>query len=80
MPHLRALEATAPGDDRLDPASDLLVCNLGNGDGFSIRQVLQAAESIVDGRHVVLHGRQRNLELDFVVAPGAEKLKDASAR
>ena len=49
--HLRALEATAPDDDRLDPASDLLVCNLGNGDGFSIRQVLQAAESIV-GRPV----------------------------
>jgi UDP-glucose 4-epimerase len=49
--HLRALDATAPGDPRLDPASGLLICNLGNGDGFSIRQVLEAAESIV-GRPV----------------------------
>jgi UDP-glucose 4-epimerase len=45
--HLRALEATGPDDPRLDPTTGLLVCNLGNGDGFSIRQVLQAAESVV---------------------------------
>jgi UDP-glucose 4-epimerase len=49
--HLRALDATAPDDPRLDPASDLLVCNLGNGDGFSIRQVLDATEAVV-GRPV----------------------------
>jgi UDP-glucose 4-epimerase len=49
--HLRALDATAPGDPRLDPAKNLLVCNLGNGDGFSIRQVLEATEAIV-GRPV----------------------------
>ena len=35
--HLLALEATAPGDRRTDTA---LVCNLGNGGGFSIREVL----------------------------------------
>jgi UDP-glucose 4-epimerase len=45
--HLRALDATAPADPRLDPATDLLVCNLGNGDGFSIRQVLDATEAVV---------------------------------
>jgi UDP-glucose-4-epimerase GalE len=42
--HLRAIEATAPGDARTD---EPLVCNLGNGDGFSNREVIAAAESIV---------------------------------
>jgi UDP-glucose 4-epimerase len=44
--HLRALEATAAGDDRVDAAKGLLVCNLGNGGGFSIREVLAAAERV----------------------------------
>ena len=42
--HLRAIEATAPGDPRTD---DALVCNLGNGGGFSVREVLAAAEAVV---------------------------------
>ena len=42
--HLRALEATAPGDPRTD---EPLVCNLGNGGGFSIREVVAAAEGVV---------------------------------
>ena len=42
--HLRALEATAPGDPRTDEAVAL---NLGNGGGFSIREVLAAAEAVV---------------------------------
>lgn len=42
--HLRALDATAPGDAR---TADPLVCNLGNGDGFSNRQVIAAAERVV---------------------------------
>ena len=42
--HLRAIEATAPGDPRTDEA---LVCNLGNGGGFSVREVLTAAEAAV---------------------------------
>jgi UDP-glucose 4-epimerase len=42
--HLRAIEATAPGDTR---TNDALVCNLGNGDGFSVRDVLTAAEAVV---------------------------------
>jgi UDP-glucose 4-epimerase len=45
--HLRALDATAPGDKRLDPATALLVCNLGSGGGFSIREVLRVTEGIV---------------------------------
>ena len=42
--HLRAIEATAPGDAR---TAEPLVCNLGNGGGFSIREVVSAAESVV---------------------------------
>ena len=42
--HLRAIEATSPGDVRTD---EPLVCNLGNGGGFSIREVVTAAERAV---------------------------------
>ena len=41
--HLRALDATAPGDPRTDAA---LVCNLGNGGGYSVRDVLSSAERV----------------------------------
>jgi UDP-glucose 4-epimerase len=43
--HLRAIEATAADDPRT--ADGALVCNLGNGGGFSIREVLAAAETVV---------------------------------
>ena len=46
--HLAALEATAPGDPRTDAA---LVCNLGIGAGFSVRQVVDAAGAVV-GRSI----------------------------
>ena len=42
--HLRAIEATAQGDER---TAGPLVCNLGNGGGFSVREVITAAEAIV---------------------------------
>jgi UDP-glucose 4-epimerase len=49
--HLRALEATAPGDPRIGggdgTGGGLLVCNLGNGGGFSVREVLAVAEQVV---------------------------------
>jgi UDP-glucose 4-epimerase len=46
--HLLALEATAEGDSRTDPSPEqgLLACNLGSGSGFSIREVLAAAEQV----------------------------------
>ncbi|MEO8571370.1 MAG: UDP-glucose 4-epimerase GalE [Chloroflexota bacterium] len=53
--HLRAIEATVPDDPRTD---DALVCNLGNGGGFSIREVLAAAESVV-GRPIPFTVGQR---------------------
>jgi UDP-glucose 4-epimerase len=46
--HLAALEATDPGDTRTDAP---LVCNLGSGGGFSVREVLDAAERVA-GRPV----------------------------
>jgi UDP-glucose 4-epimerase len=42
--HLLALEATAPDDPRTDAA---LVCNLGIGGGFSVREVVKAATTVV---------------------------------
>jgi UDP-glucose 4-epimerase len=48
--HLLAIEATAPGDPRTDEA---LALNLGSGGGFSIREVLAAAESVVG--HPIRH-------------------------
>jgi len=42
--HLLAIEATAPDDPR---TADALICNLGNGGGFSNREVLSAAETVV---------------------------------
>jgi UDP-glucose-4-epimerase GalE len=48
--HLAALEATAPTDVRTGATAEdarAIVCNLGNGDGFSVRQVLAAAETVV---------------------------------
>ncbi len=42
--HLTALEATAPEDSRTDTA---LVCNLGIGAGFSVREVVDAAAAVV---------------------------------
>jgi UDP-glucose 4-epimerase len=54
--HLRALEATVPGDARTDTP---LVCNLGSGGGFSVREVLAAAEDVVGAPipHVVIDRR-----------------------
>ena len=45
--HLRAIQATAPGDERT--AGGALACNLGNGGGFSNREVVAAAEAVVGG-------------------------------
>ncbi len=47
--HLAALEATAPDDPRSGPpdAGGLSVFNLGNGDGFSVFEVLRVAEAAV---------------------------------
>ena len=43
--HLRAIDATTAGAGGIDDG--LLVCNLGNGDGFTNLEVLRAAEVVV---------------------------------
>ena len=43
--HLRAIEVTWSPDPVVDDG--LLVCNLGNGDGFTNLEVLRAAEAVV---------------------------------
>jgi UDP-glucose 4-epimerase len=43
--HLRAIDATARGDSRT--AAGAVVCNLGNGGGFSNLEVLAAAERVI---------------------------------
>ena len=43
--HLLAIEATAPGDART--GTELLACNLGNGDGYSNLEVIAAAETVI---------------------------------
>ena len=47
--HLRAIEATAPDDERI--TDGFLVCNLGNGGGFTNLEVIEAAERAV-GRKI----------------------------
>ena len=65
--HVLALEATAPDDPRTtggdglpgDPAGGAaLAINLGNGGGFSVREVLAAAEAVV-GRPIPHAGGER---------------------
>jgi UDP-glucose-4-epimerase GalE len=46
--HLRAIDATAEGDPR---TAEPLICNLGNGDGFSNIEVIRAAAAVV-GREI----------------------------
>jgi UDP-glucose 4-epimerase len=59
--HVLALEATAPDDPRTrarggpggdEPGAAALAINLGNGGGFSVREVLLAAEAVV-GRPIL---------------------------
>jgi UDP-glucose 4-epimerase len=50
--HVAALLATAPDDPRTGPAGGAapatpLICNLGTANGYSVREVLQAAEAVV---------------------------------
>ena len=48
--HVLALEATAPDDPRSGPADgavEPVICNLGSATGFSVREVMAAAEAVV---------------------------------
>ena len=70
--HLLALEATAPGDPRTDAA---LVCNLGIGAGFSVRQVIDAAAKIV-GRPIPETSGPRRAGDPPVLVAAADRARD----
>lgn len=64
--HLLALEATAADDPRA--ADGALVCNLGNGDGSSNREVIAAAETVVGRAIPVTVGARRPGDPPVLVA------------
>jgi UDP-glucose 4-epimerase len=64
--HRLALEATAPGDDRTEGA--LLACNLGSGVGFSVREVVAAAERVIGRRIPSSVGDRRTGDPAILVA------------
>jgi UDP-glucose 4-epimerase len=66
--HLRAIEATGPGDDR---TAQPLICNLGNGGGFSNREVIAAAESVVGRAIPYTFGPRREGDPPVLVASSA---------
>jgi UDP-glucose 4-epimerase len=60
--HLLALVATDAGDPRTGPASgpcQPVICNLGNGNGFSNREIVAAAETVVGHAIPVRFGPRR---------------------
>jgi UDP-glucose 4-epimerase len=63
--HLRAIEATDPGDSR---TAEPVVCNLGNADGFSVREVVAAAESVVGAAIPFRVGPRRDGDPPVLVA------------
>jgi UDP-glucose 4-epimerase len=63
--HVTAIQATAPDDPRTDRQ---LVCNLGSGRGFSVREVLTAAEAVVARAVPVVVGPRRAGDPPVLVA------------
>lgn len=63
--HLLALDATAPGDSR---TAEPLALNLGNGGGFSVREVLAAGESVTGRRIPYIVGERRTGDPPVLVA------------
>ena len=72
--HLLALAATDPADSRTGPptgACEPLICNLGSGTGFSNRQVVTAAESVVGHAISVKMGARRPGDPPILLASAA---------
>jgi UDP-glucose 4-epimerase len=69
--HVRALEATARDD-----AGGLLACNLGSGSGFSVREVLAAAQPVVGRPIPVQVGPRRPGDPPILVAR-VDRARDA---
>ena len=72
--HLRALLATDPADERTGPPEGPctpIVCNLGSGSGFSNREVVAAAETVVGHAIPVRMGPRRAGDPPVLVASHA---------
>jgi UDP-glucose 4-epimerase len=72
--HLLALEATARGDSRTGPEAgpcEPLICNLGNGAGFSNRQIVTASEAVVGHPIKIEIGPRRPGDPPVLVASSA---------
>jgi UDP-glucose 4-epimerase len=72
--HLLALEATDPSDRRTggtEGPARALACNLGNGDGFSVLDVLAAAERVVGRPIAHAFGPRRPGDPPILVASAA---------
>ncbi len=63
--HLRGIEATAEGDPR---TAEPLICNLGTAGGFSVREVLAAAEAVVGHAIPYTMGERRAGDPPILVA------------
>ncbi|HEY3071823.1 MAG TPA: UDP-glucose 4-epimerase GalE [Candidatus Limnocylindrales bacterium] len=76
--HLLALEATAPDDPRTgkrgEPAA-ALVCNLGSGRGYSVREVLTAAERAI-GRPIAQRVGPRRAGDPPVLVASADRARE----
>jgi UDP-glucose 4-epimerase len=69
--HLAALEATAPGDARTtadDDRAGAIALNLGSASGFSVREVIAAAEGVVEARIPITYGPRRAGDPPILVA------------
>ncbi len=63
--HRLAIDATAAGDPRTDAP---LICNLGSGGGFSIREVIAASEAVVGHEIPFAIGARRDGDPPVLVA------------
>jgi UDP-glucose 4-epimerase len=73
--HVAALEATSPADARTGPVgggpTEPVICNLGTSTGFSVRDVLEAAEAVVGAAIPYTVGPRRAGDPPVLVASNA---------
>lgn len=81
--HLAAIVATDPADARTGPAAgpcQPLICNLGNSKGFSNREIVAAARSVVGHEIDVKIGPRRAGDPPILVASSARAMSELGWR
>ncbi len=81
--HLAAIVATDPADIRTGPVSGAcqpLICNLGNSKGFSNREIVAAAESVVGHQLTVKMGPRRAGDPPILVASSQRAITELGWR